>query len=200
MERSSAGPCRVGKSALSHVPEAPALWKEGPGRPIVLACLRDRDYAGAAIVGYVTPGHESCVTAYNPRFKEGIERLCEIDGSPWTMQCEGAPGCIHTFFHSSDSTQIDGPMEARVRRIRVSIDGRPFESGVAIAHVGRRLGRSIATGESFGYFAVFIHSCVVPDQVRMEFLGAGGALLGKTHGWDAVVPPCAGAGREGRPG
>jgi len=184
------GPCRVGKSVLPHAPEAPALWKEGPGQPTALACLHDRRYGGAAIVGYVSPGAGSCVVTYNSRYREGFEWLCEARGTPWTVQCEGQPGCIHSFIQGSGFTELDGPLESRVRSIRVLVDGKPLESGVMVAHVEGSLARSIKAGEPFGYFTAFINRCVVPNQVKIEFLGRGGSLLGQTRGWDVVVPPC----------
>jgi hypothetical protein len=189
-------PCKVGKSILPHVPKAPSLWKEGPGNPLALACLHDPRFGGAAIVGYLSPGAGSCIATYNPRFKEGIEYLCRTGAESWTSQCEGEPGCIHSFVNGAGFTEFDGPLEARVRSIRVSVDGKPREEGIAVAHVEGGLLRSMKVREPFDYFAVFIPSCLVPGQVKMEFVGSGGSVLGRTRGWDVVVPACKEAGRE----
>lgn len=172
------------------------MWKEGPGQPVALACLRDRRYGGTAIVGYEDSSATPCVTPYIHRLIGSTEILCEVGGTPWTVQCEGDPGCIHYFMHEPDFTELDGPLEAQARGIRVFIDGRPFEGGVVVAHVEGRLEHSIGAREPFGYFAIFVDRCVVPDQVKIEFLGAGGSLLGETRGWDVVVPPCKGEGRN----
>lgn len=183
-------PCVVGKPVLPHVPGAPQAWQEGPGQPIALACLHGRRFSGAAIVGYLAPEAGSCVAVYNPRFKESAEQLCEVGKTPWTVQCEGEAGCIHAFIQGAGFTELDGPLEARVRSLRVSVDGSPLKEGVMIANVAGRLARSIKAREAFRYFAVFVGRCVVPDQVRIEFLGAGGSVLGRTRGWDVTLPPC----------
>jgi hypothetical protein len=193
-------PCRVGRSVLPHVPDASSLWKEGPGDPLALACLRDPRYEGAAIVGYLSPGAGSCIATYNPRFKEGIETLCRTGAESWTSQCEGEPGCIHSFVNGVDFTEFDGPLETRVKGIRIAVDGRPFRKGVTVARVEGDLRRSLRAKESFGYFAVFLHKCVGPNQVKMEFLGAGGSVLATTRGWDVIVPPCKGAGKGSKAG
>lgn len=180
--------CKVGKSALSFVSEPASAWTEGPGPTLALACLRDSSFGTAAIIGFAAPpGGLACVSAYDLRPQEASAELCEQ--ATWTIQCEGR-GCVQFFYQEKGFAQLGGPLEAKVKKIKVLVDGKPLEKGVAVAHVEGRSARAIHSKEPFAYFVADVPGCVVPDQVKIELLGAGGSDLGQADEWDVPVPPC----------
>jgi len=185
--------CKVGKSALSFISEPPSLWTDGPGPTLTLACLEDRSFGGAAIVGFALQGGGSCVASYDFRAQEAGGELCEQ--TPWTVQCEGH-GCVQFFFQEGGITEFGGPVEAKAKKIRVVVDGKPLNKEVMVARVEGKFARAIRTKEPFVYFVVHLHGCVDPRQVKIELLGAGGADLGEADEWDVPVPRCPNAGKE----
>lgn len=188
--------CKVGKSALPFVSEPARLWTDGPGPTLALGCLRDSPYGGAAIVGFAAPPEGlACVAAYDFRSQEASAELCEQ--ATWTIQCKGR-GCAQFFYQEKGFTQLGGPLEAKVKKIKVLVDGKPLAKGVAVAHVEGRLARSIHSKEPFAYFVADVPGCVVPHQVKIELLGAGGTDLGEADEWDVPVSPCPRAHNAGR--
>lgn len=183
------GPCRAGGSIVPHVPDAPALWKSGPGTPIALSCAEDGVDPGAALVGYAIPGGGACVSAYGARLAEPLGELCEPPGSRWTIQCEGQ-GCVHYFWHTRKATFLDGPVAADARGVRVLVGGKPLRKGVIFATVRGRLMRAIRAEEPFGFFSVYVPRCLDPDEVKVELVGAGGKRLGVADPWDVAVQSC----------
>jgi hypothetical protein len=101
--------------------------------------------------------------------------------------------------HQPSQTQLDGPVDAKVKRVQVSVAGRPLEKGVVFASVKGRLLRAIGAREPFGFFLVSIPRCVAPAAIRIELLGADGSRLGKAQSWDVVVAPCRKLARQGAP-
>jgi hypothetical protein len=186
--------CKVGKSALPFVSEPASVWTEGPGPTLALGCLKD-SFGGAAIVGFAAPpGGLACVAAYDFRSQEASAELCEQ--ATWTIQCEGH-GCIQFFYQEKGFTQLGGQLEAKVKKIKVLVDGKPLSKGVVVAHVEGGLARSIHSKEPFAYFVADVPGCVVPHEVKIELLGAGGANLGVADEWDVPVPDCPQAHRPG---
>lgn len=185
------GACRAGQSALSFISEPPSLWTDGPGPTLTLACLEDRSFGGAAIVGFASQGGGACVASYDFRAQEAGGELCEQ--SPWTIQCEGH-GCIQFFYQEDGITEFGGPVEAEAKKIEVLADGKPLDKQVMVARVEGKLARAIRTEEPFVYFVVHLHGCVNPSEVKIELLGAGGADLGEADEWDVSIPPCPGPG------
>jgi hypothetical protein len=181
--------CRVGESALPAIPDPPEWWLDKPGGPVALACPGKGASGGAAIVGFGL-ADQACVTAYDFRAREAFDELCEEPKSSWTIQCEGNLGCTHAFLHEAGLTRIDGPLDERVKRIRVLVAGKPLEQGVVVAQVEEKLGRAIQAAERFAFFAIVIPECVEPRQVRIELFGAGGDRIGTAEGWDAAVDKC----------
>lgn len=180
--------CEVGKSALSFVSEPAAVWTDGPGPTLTLACLKDSSFGAAAVVGFAAPPEGlACVAAYDFRAQEATAELCEQ--ATWTVQCEGH-GCVQFFYQEAGFTQLGGQLEAKVKKIKVLVDGKPLAKGVVVAHVEGKLARSIHSKEPFAYFIADVPGCVVPHQVKIELLGAGGANLGEADEWDVPVPPC----------
>lgn len=180
--------CKVGKSALSFVSEPPSVWTDGPGPTLTLACLKDSSFGAAAVVGFAAPPEGlACVAAYDFRPQEASAELCEQ--ATWTVQCEGH-GCVQFFYQEAGFTQLGGQLEAKVKKIKVLVDGKPLAKGVTVAHVEGRLARSIHSKEPFAYFIADVPGCVVPHQVKIELLGAGGSDLGEADEWDVPVPPC----------
>lgn len=179
--------CKVGKSALSFVSEPASLWTEGPGPTLALACLKDSSFGAAAIVGFAAPGGPACVAAYDLRSREASAELCEQ--RTWTIQCDGR-GCVQFFFQAKGFTQLGGPLEAKVKKIQVLVDGKPLDKGVAVAHVEGRLARSIHSKEPFAYFLIDVPGCVVSHEVKIELQAADGSSLGQADEWDVPVPPC----------
>jgi len=186
----SPGPatCGVGKSALSFVSEPASSWTDGPGPTLTLACLKDRSFGGSAIVGFALQGGGSCVASYDFRPREAGGELCEQ--SPWTVQCEGR-GCVQFFFREGGMTEFGGPVEARVKKIRVLLNGKPLsKKSMMVARVEGKFARAIRTREPFAYFVVHLHGCVDPHAVKIELFGADGADLGEADEWDVPVPSC----------
>lgn len=179
--------CKVGKSALSFVSEPPSLWTDGPGPTLTLACLRDRSFGGAAIVGFASQGGGACVASYDFRAREAGGELCEQ--SPWTVQCEGR-GCVQFFYQEDGITEFGGPVEAKAKKIKVLVDGKPLRKEVMVARVEGKLAHAIRTKEPFVYFVVHLHGCVNPSEVKIELFGAGGVGLGEADPWDVSVPSC----------
>lgn len=180
--------CKVGKSALSFVSEPASVWTDGPGPTVALGCLRDSAYGGAAIIGFAAPPEGlACVAAYDFRSQEASAELCEQ--ATWTIQCEGH-GCLQFFYQEKGFTQLGGQLEAKVKKIKVLVDGKPLDKGVLVAHVEGRLARSIHSKEPFAYFVVDVPGCVVPHEVKIELEGAGGSSLGQADEWDVPVPKC----------
>jgi hypothetical protein len=184
--------CKVGKSALSFVSEPPSLWTDGPGPTLTLACLQDRSFGGAAIVGFASQGGGACVASYDFRAREAGGELCEQ--SPWTVQCEGH-GCVQFYYQESGITEFGGPVEAKVKKIKVLVDGKPLDEEVMVARVEGKLARAIRTKEPFVYFVVHLHGCVNSQEVKIELFGAGGTDLGEADEWDVSLPNCPNAGR-----
>lgn len=184
--------CHAGESILPLVPGAPDWWKEGPGPTLALACLHDRVAGEAAIVGYSSPettgGH--CMTAYSLRLHQSHGEQCAAPGVPWNWSCNGAQGCIHGFFHEGGLTELDGPLTAKVKEIRVLVNGRPLRQGVTVAHIRGKTIRLIGAEEPFGFFLVFIRGCLRPDQVKVDFLGADGSPFGRVRSWNGPVINC----------
>lgn len=188
--------CKVGKSALSFVSEPPSVWTDGPGPTLTLACLKDSPFGAAAIVGFAAPPEGlACVAAYDFRPQEASAELCEQ--ATWTIQCEGH-GCVQFFYQEKGFTQLGGQLEAKVKKIKVLVDGKPLSKGIVVAHVEGGLARSIHSREPFAYFVADVPGCVVPHQVKIELLGAGGSDLGEADEWDVPVPPCPRARNAGR--
>lgn len=179
--------CKVGKSALSFVSEPPSLWTDGPGPTLTLACLRDRSFGGAAIVGFASQGGGACVASYDFQAQEAGGELCEQ--SPWTVQCEGR-GCVQFFYQEHGITEFGGPVEAKAKKIKVLLSGKPLRKQVMVARVEGKLARAIRTKEPFVYFVVHLHGCVNSQEVKIELFGAGGTNLGEADPWDVFVPPC----------
>lgn len=185
--RASPAACKVGKSALSFVSEPASVWTDGPGPTSTLACLKNSSFGATAIVGFAAPGGLACVAAYNFRSQEASGELCEQ--ATWTIQCEGH-GCAQFFYQEPGFTQLGGPLEAKVKKVKVLVDGKPLEKGVAVAHVEGQLARSIHSKEPFAYFVVDVPGCVVPHEVKVELQGAGGSDLGVADEWDLPVASC----------
>lgn len=179
--------CKVGKSALSFVSDPASLWTDGPGPTLTLACLEDRSFGGAAIIGFALQGGGACVASYDFRAQEAGGELCEQ--KPWTVQCEGH-GCVQFFFQERGITEFGGPVEARAKKVRVLVDGKPRGKQVMVARVEGKLARAIRSKEPFVYFVVHLHGCVDPQEVKIELQGAGGTDLGEADEWDVPVPPC----------
>jgi hypothetical protein len=188
-EPASPASCEVGASALPLIPDAPPLWREGPGPTVALACLHDR-IAAATIVGFAIPGRGACVSPYDLDARESFGELCEERGTGWVSQCEGSHGCLHFFVTQRGITSLAGPLDAKVKRIEVLVDGKPLPDGTMLARVRGKLERAIGSSEPFGYFAVFVRGCVVPSEVKIELSGADGSSLGNARPWDVAVPPC----------
>lgn len=186
--------CKVGRSALSFVSAPPSLWTDGPGTPLTLACLEDRSFGGAAIVGFAQQGGGACVASYDFRAREAGGELCEQ--RPWTVQCDGR-GCVQFFYQEGGITEFGGPVEAKAKKIEVLVDGKPLGKQVMVARVEGKLARAIRTKEPFVYFVVHLHGCVNSNEVKIELRGAGGTDLGEADPWDVPVPPCPGQGRRG---
>jgi hypothetical protein len=164
------------------------VWTDGPGPTLTLACLKDSSFGAAAVVGFAAPpGGLACVAAYDFRPQEASAELCEQ--ATWTVQCEGH-GCVQFFYQEAGFTQLGGQLEAKVKKIKVLVDGKPLTKGVTVAHVEGRLARSIHSKEPFAYFIADVPGCVVPHQVKIELLGASGSSLGEADEWDVPVPPC----------
>jgi hypothetical protein len=187
MPPASPAACKVGKSALSFVSEPASLWTDGPGPTLTLACLKGSSFGAAAIVGFAAPEGPACVAAYDFQSQEASAELCEQ--ATWTIQCEGH-GCVQFFFQETGFTQLGGQLEAKVKKIKVLVDGKPLAKGVTVAHVEGRLARSIHSKEPFAYFIADAPGCVVPHEVKIELLGAGGSNLGQADEWDVPVPSC----------
>lgn len=188
--------CKVGESALSFVSEPASVWTDGPGPTLTLACLEDRSFGGAAIIGFASYSGGACVASYDFRVQEPGGELCEQ--SPWTTQCEGH-GCVQFFYQEGGITEFGGPVEAKVKKIEVLVDGKPLGKEVMVARVEGKLAHAIRTKEPFVYFVVHLHGCVNPQEVKIELLGVGGANLGEADEWDVPVPNCSrgpGAGKE----
>jgi hypothetical protein len=187
--------CKVGKSALSFVSEPASVWTDGPGPTLALACLEDSSFGAAAVVGFAAPPEgPACVAAYDLRPQEASAELCEQ--ATWTIQCEGR-GCVQFFYQEAGFTQLGGQLEAKVKKIKVLVDGKPLAKGVTVAHIEGRLARSIHSKEPFAYFIADVPGCVVPREVKIELFGAGGASLGEADEWDVPVPPCPHRGASG---
>lgn len=183
--------CKVGKSALSFVSDPASLWTDGPGPTLTLACLEDRSFGGAAIVGFAQQGGGACVASYDFRPQEAGGELCEQ--KPWTVQCDGR-GCVQFFYQEHGITEFGGPVEAKAKKIKVLVDGKPLGNEVMVARVEGKFAQAIRTKEPFVYFVVHLHGCVDPREVKIELSGAGGTDLGEADEWDVPVPPCPGRG------
>ena len=190
--------CRVGAPALAAIPAAPPWWREGERPPVILACLRD-DAGGAALVGFRLEG-EPCVASYPFRKREALDERCTEPGASWTIQCEGRLGCTSAFVHRPGETRLNGPVDARVGRIDVSVDGKPLKGGLMFAAVKGRLARAIGAREPFGFFFVSIPRCVAPAAVRIELLASDGSRLGLAQPWDVIVESCHKLAETERPG
>lgn len=186
--------CKVGKSALSFISEPPSLWTDGPGPTLTLACLQDRSFGGAAIVGFASQGGGACVASYDFKAQEAGGELCEQ--TPWTVQCEGR-GCVQFYYQEGGITEFGGPAEAKVKKIKVLVSGKPLDKGLMVARVEGKLARAIRTKEPFVYFVVHLHGCVNPQEVKIELFGAGGTDLGEADEWDVTLPPCPRQGGSG---
>lgn len=186
--------CKVGKSALSFVSEPASLWTDGPGPTLTLACLQDRSFGGAAIVGFASQGGGACVASYDFRPQEAGGELCEQ--KPWTVQCEGH-GCVQFFYQEQGITEFGGPVEAKAKKITVLLDGKPLGKEVMVARVEGKLAHAIRSEEPFAYFVVHLHGCVNSNEVKIKLQGAGGTDLGEADPWDVPVPPCPGRGSAG---
>jgi hypothetical protein len=190
--------CHVGASALAAIPGAPTQWREGRRDPVVLGCLRSGSPNGVALVGF-SAAQRSCVVSYVFQTREAFNERCAEPGASWTIQCEGRLGCTSAFVHEPHLTQLNGPVDARVKRVRVSVAGRPLARGVLFASVHGKLLRAMGAREPFGFFFVSIPRCVAPAAVRVELRGADGSDLGLAQPWDVIVEPCRGPAGEASP-
>jgi hypothetical protein len=188
------GLCRVGGPALAVIPAAPEWWREGKRPPIVLGCAG----GGTALVGFETT-ESACVASYRFKARETFNERCAEPGTSWTLQCEGRLGCTSAFAHERGLTVLNGPLDSRVERIEVAVDGKRLRAGVTLAAVKGRLMKAIGAREPFGFFFVAIPRCVMPAAVRIELFSAGGARLGTAQPWDVIVDRCPGARRQGAP-
>jgi hypothetical protein len=178
--------CHVGASALPLIPKAPAWWTEGRGPTLALACLHDPVVGDAMIVGYSSPesGGGHCVTAYNLSKKWSPGEKCAAAGVPrWNYWCKKAQGCVWGFAHNGDITGLAGMLEGTVKKVKVLVRGKPLKHGVMVARVSGNTMRSIGGEVPFGFFAVYIHGCVQPQEVKVELFGPAGAPLGTAPGY-----------------
>lgn len=190
--------CRVGGPALAAIPGAPGWWQESKRAPVILGCPEGGGSGGAALVGYVV-GRDACVASYRFQTREVLDERCTEPGTSWTIQCEGRLGCTSAFMHEPGLTQLNGPVDARVKRVEVSVGGKRLESGVMFVAVKGRLARAIGAREPFGFFYVEIPRCVRPAAVRIELLAADGSRLGTAQRWDVIVDKCPETTRQGEP-
>jgi hypothetical protein len=181
--------CKVGQSILGFIPEAPAWWREGTGPTLALACLHDR-VATAVMIGYASPEGENagvCVTSYREAFNQAPTEHCSIPQLPWNWSCHGAQGCINDFMYQKGVTGLDGPLTQKVAGVRVLVRGKPLKEGVAVAQVRGETLRLIDAEEPFGFFLAFIPGCVLPREVKVEFLDGTGSRIGNSRAEGAVV-------------
>jgi hypothetical protein len=183
---SKEGGCHVGASALPLVPNAPAWWTEGRGPTLALACLHDPVVGDAVIVGYSSPeaagGH--CANAYNLSGEWSAGEKCAAAGVPrWNYWCKQAQGCVWEFAHNGDMTGFAGMLEGSVKKIEVLVRGKPLKHGILAAQVSGKTMRSIGGEVPFGFFGVFIHGCVEPQEVKVELFGSAGVPLGTAPGY-----------------
>jgi hypothetical protein len=178
--------CHVGQSALPLISKASPWWTEGKGPTLALACLHDPVVGDAMIVGYSSPetqgGH--CVNAYNVSGEWSAGEKCAASGiNRWNYWCKKAQGCVWGFVHNGDITGVAGMLEATVKEIKVLVRGKPLKHGVMVAQASGKTMRSIGGDKPFGFFGVFIHGCVTPQEVKVEMLGPGGSSLGTAPGY-----------------
>ncbi|MGN6816868.1 MAG: hypothetical protein ACTHK3_12425 [Solirubrobacterales bacterium] len=183
--------CPVGKSVLKLVPKAPQWWKEGPGPTLALACVKDRFHGSAVIVGFASPFEGSCVTVYNLRAGLSHGEICTSEEGEWTdFFCKGGPGCVQGFVHEPGFTQLAGPVESKVKKIKVVVGGKPLKQGVALAQIENPAVRQIHAGEPFGFFVAFVPGCVVPHEVKVQLLDATGSQIGTAREFSGPAGGC----------
>ncbi|MGN6201601.1 MAG: hypothetical protein ACTHNY_04270 [Solirubrobacterales bacterium] len=182
-------PCRFGGRVAPHVPDAPAVWSNGPRPAIALTCEPDKVDVNSSIVGYPTKGGGSCVAFYSAPLEEVFGAQCEPDGSDWTRLCE-QPGCVHYFQHGRKSTVLVGLVPARVSGVWASIHGKQVIEGVMLATVHGKLMRAIGAKDPFGYFSVYIPRCLEPSEVQVHMVTGGSKQAGLVDEWDVEVAKC----------
>lgn len=173
--------CHVGASVLPLIPKAPAWWTEGRGPTLALSCLHDPVVGDAVLVGYSSPEQQGghCVTAYNLSGEWSPGEKCAAHGvNDWSYWCKEAQGCVWGFAHNGDVTGLAGMLEPTVKKVKVLVRGKPLKHGVLVAQVSGKTMRSIGGEKPFGFFGVFIHGCLQPQEVKVELIGSAESSLG----------------------
>jgi hypothetical protein len=179
------GDCRVGGSPEALGPGAAGRFGEGSGSSLVLGCLRDRSYGGAAIVGYVGRKSETCVATYSMRLQKSRDPRCLSPRYDWTADCYAYRGCIYQYFYEAGFTHLEGPIDPDVRSLEVQVNDRTLRSGIEVARAAKPVARQLHRTLPFGYFLIVVPGCVVPDAVKINFLGAGGSSDGQAAPWES---------------
>lgn len=183
--------CQVGEPpVLMHRRLPPWVEKEGLGSPpLTLGCFGAPFHGASAFVGFANVGPSVCVTVDGMRQKESHGEVCTGTDETILERCEGSIGCIKGYIYQPEAnlTEFSGPLDARVKNIEITVDGKPVSADVGIAHISGSIERRISASEPFGFFAVYLRGCVEPKTVKVNLLAANMSHLGMAKRWDFPV-------------
>jgi hypothetical protein len=152
---------------------------------VVLACFHTSFSGPSELVGFRNVGPAFCVTVDDLRPGEPHGEICTRSWLGAAEQwCRGRPGCVEGYVHSHGFTQLSGPLDPRVQAVRLTVNGKPADGEIDVAHISGALARNIHATKPFGFFVGFLPRCVPAKGLRVIFIGDDGSRLG-TARWDA---------------
>jgi hypothetical protein len=186
--------CAVGQPPALKVRRVPP-WvteKRLSSPPIVLACFHTAFSGSSELVGFRNVGPAFCVTVDDLRWQEPHGEICTRSWLGAAQQwCRGELGCVEGYAHPHGLTQLSGPLDPRVRAVRMTVSGKPAGGEIDVAHISGALARNIHATKPFKFFVAFLRGCVPSKDVKLVLVGSGGSHLGKVRPWS----PPAGCGR-----
>lgn len=185
--------CEVGNPPLlkNHRRVPTFVEEEGlDSPPKIVGCLKDPLVGEAEIVGFRNFGPAVCLTIDAMKYREAHGELCTVYSEPATRRCQGKAGCITNYLHVHGFTEFSGPVDAKVKELKVTVKGRPVKRGFTIADISGKVAKSVYAPEPFGFFVAFIPGCIKAKDVKVSLFDANGSSMGVAGGWTAPAGPC----------
>jgi hypothetical protein len=193
----SSNKCEVGAPPILRSLRVPTWVKkrhEGTP-PIVVGCFKEPPGGTVEIVGFGNFANSVCVSIENIRLEEAHGEVCTPDGMEPEARCERLLGCVTGYVFVEGMTEFSGPLDPKVKNIRILVNGKKADGTFGVAHINMGLGKQIQAAAPFGFYGAFLRGCIPPKKVDVILLNAAGKKIGTAGHWDAPAGEC---GRKSR--